>query len=135
MTEWVALSTAKAEFNAAVEGLKTGPYLKNLNIKIFKQKFCLLLYRDNRSCIRWQKNPIVYHAKTKHIDICYHFTRELYNGNFFELLYVLKSNQLGVKLTKYLSVTIHESLMEDIIASRLQVECRLPPERIEAVQD
>jgi hypothetical protein len=72
----VALSSCKAEYMALKEAIKEYLYLisviKQLNIAN-KEKF--YLFTDSLSAIDLANNP-EHHAKTKHIDIQYHFIRE-----------------------------------------------------------
>lgn len=48
---------------------------------------------DNQSAIRLIKNP-VYHKRTKHIDVQYHFIMEKYQENHFDLEYVSTDEQM-----------------------------------------
>ena len=48
---------------------------------------------DNQSCIAIAKNP-VFHACTKHIEVHYHFMRELIIDGVIELMYCPTSDNL-----------------------------------------
>jgi len=72
----VALSSCEAEYMALKEAIKEYLYLisviKQLNI-VNKEIF--YLFTDSLSALELANNP-EHHAKTKHIDIQYHFIRE-----------------------------------------------------------
>lgn len=52
------------------------------------------LFIDNSSAIQIFKNP-VQHFRTKHIDICHHFIRELVEDKILSLEYVKSEDQLA----------------------------------------
>jgi alpha-amylase/alpha-mannosidase (GH57 family) len=58
---------------------------------------------DSLSAIQLAKNP-VYHARTKHVDITYHFVRENLLSNNIELVYENTSTILADNLTKATSI-------------------------------
>ena len=57
---------------------------------------------DNTGAIKLSDNPEFY-KKTKHIDIKYHFIRELVEENKIRLLYINTKEQLVDPLTKAIS--------------------------------
>jgi KUP system potassium uptake protein len=57
---------------------------------------------DNQSCIAIAKNP-VFHARTKHIEIQYHFVRELIMEGTIELVYCPTTENCADIFTKALS--------------------------------
>ena len=72
----VALSTIEAECMAATHASKEAVWLQRLCSSIrFVQKG-VRLDCDSQSAIFLAKNP-AYHAKTKHIDVQYHFVRDM----------------------------------------------------------
>lgn len=72
----VALSSCEAEFMAATAAACQGVWLSNLLSQVTDMKRCpVVIYVDNRSAIDLAKNP-VFHGRSKHIDIRYHFIRE-----------------------------------------------------------
>jgi N-acetylglucosamine-6-phosphate deacetylase len=73
--------------------------IKQLNIEN-KEKF--YLFTDSLSAIGLANNP-EYYAKTKHIDIQYHFIREYVINDIIQLSHISIKEQLADVLTKALS--------------------------------
>ena len=73
--ETVALSSSEAEYMAMSKACKESICLKNLQYEIIKTMYCIDLYNDNQSAQKLALNP-VFHKRTKHIDIRYHFCRD-----------------------------------------------------------
>ncbi|XP_074356716.1 secreted RxLR effector protein 161-like [Apium graveolens] len=72
----VTLSSCEAEFMAATVAACQGVWLRNLLSQITGRKFGpVIIYMDNKSAIDLAKNP-VFHGRSKHIDIRFHFIRE-----------------------------------------------------------
>ena len=69
----------------------------------------LTIFYDNTSSINISKNPVQY-PRTKHIDICHHFIRELVENKTVTLEYVATKNQLADIFTKVLDAVRFESL-------------------------
>jgi hypothetical protein len=62
----------------------------------------LRIYCDNQSAIFLAKNP-TYHSKIKHIDIQYHFVRDMVEEKKVLLMKVYTLNNVADSLTKYVS--------------------------------
>ena len=72
----VALSTIEAKYMATTHASKEVVWLQRLCSEIgFKQQVVRVDY-DSQSAIFLAKNP-AYHSRTKHIDIQYHFVRDM----------------------------------------------------------
>ena len=98
----VAPSTTKAEYMAATHASKEAVWLQRLCSGIgFVQKG-VRLDCDSQSEILLAKNP-AYHAKTKHIDVQYHFVRDMVEDKkvLLEKLDTLK--KVADSLTKFVS--------------------------------
>lgn len=99
----VALSSTESEYIAASESVKELIWVQRLFNEIFSSVDgipCLLC--DNQSSIKLIKNP-EFHKRTKHIDVKYHFIREKFSNEFFDLQYVSTENQIADILTKPLA--------------------------------
>ena len=70
-----------------------------------------IIYEDNQGAITLAKNP-EYHARTKHIDIQYHFIREYIEKGTITLEYCETAKMLADALTKPLSKQRHQELVE-----------------------
>jgi plasmid replication initiation protein len=73
--------------------------LKNLRQST---KAAVTLYCDNQSTIRLAENP-VFHARTKHVEVHYHFIREKVLQEEIELKHVNTKDQVADLFTKSLS--------------------------------
>ena len=57
---------------------------------------------DNQSCIKMTENP-VFHDKSKHTEVRYHFIRDMVQKGAIKLKYVPTKEQVAGVLTKPLS--------------------------------
>lgn len=96
----VTTSTTEAEYVAACDGAKETVWLRNLLCDVG----CILveptvLYEDNNSCISQTENPL-HHKRTKHIDVYYHYTRQMVEERVLILEKIDTSDQLADIMTK-----------------------------------
>ncbi|KAJ4721959.1 Retrovirus-related Pol polyprotein from transposon TNT 1-94 [Melia azedarach] len=98
----VALSTTEAEFIATTESCKEllwmKKFLRELN---FEQKRYVLLC-DNQSAIHLGKNSS-FHSRSKHIDIRYHWIRDVLNAKLLDLEKIHTDDNGADMLTKSLT--------------------------------
>ena len=73
----------------------------------------MTLFCDNLSVINISKNPVL-HSRTKHIDIRYHFIRELVEEKVISLEHVVTDRQLAYIFTKALDANRFEKLRGDL---------------------
>ena len=66
----------------------------------FKQQ-CYVVYCDNQIVIHFSKNS-TFHARLKHIDVRYHWMRDVLNDNLFELEKIHTNHNDSDMLTKSL---------------------------------
>lgn len=101
----VTLSTTEAEFIAAASCACQAVWLKrileNLN---WSQQMPIVVYCDNSSAIKLSKNPVL-HGRSKHIDVRFHFLRELIKEGIIELVHCRSEDQVADILTKPLKLT------------------------------
>ena len=96
----VALSTCESEYCAITESLKEALFLKQLLVDMVgKYERPVLLFVDNQGAIELSRNP-VFHQRTKHIDIKYHFIRSHVENKFITLKYIPSANNLADPFTK-----------------------------------
>lgn len=111
----VALSSTEAEYIGICEAAKESIYLKSLCFEIFnnncfgflKIDMPITIYNDNQSAIKLSKNQI-FHKRTKHIHVKYHFIREKIKDNEIELLYMPTAEMVADILTKSLGSKKHK---------------------------
>lgn len=73
----------------------------------------MVVYCDNSSAIDISKNP-VQHSKTKHIEIRYHFIRDLVQRKIVALEYIPTKRQNAYIFTKPLNRSKFETLRQVI---------------------
>jgi hypothetical protein len=71
----VAQSTTEAEYMAIAEACKECAWLKGLYAELCGDDSCVNLFCNNQSAIYLTKDQM-FHEKTKHIDIKYHYVRD-----------------------------------------------------------
>jgi hypothetical protein len=104
----VTLSTTEAEFIAAAHCVCQGIWLKRILDSVgLRQKQCLTVLCDNISTIKLSKNPVM-HGRSKHIDIRFHFLRNLSSEGSVELVHCASKDQLADVMTKALSLPLFE---------------------------
>ena len=74
----------------------------------------MVVYCDNSSAIDISKNP-VQHSKTKHIEIRYHFIRDLIERSIVTLEYIPIERQNADIFTKPLDRSKFETLRQVIV--------------------
>ena len=57
------------------------------------------MYGDNQGAIALTKNPHL-HERSKHIDICYHFIRDLVEKEKLKIIYIPTEDMIADGLTK-----------------------------------
>ena len=98
----VALSSTEAEYRGAAmtacEIAWLRKLLDDLGLQVDKK---VVIYCDNLSSIQLARNP-VFHARTKHIEVHYHFIRERVLAGDIDLVYVSTEEQVADIFTKAL---------------------------------
>jgi hypothetical protein len=107
LQDTVALSTAEAEYVAAVEAGKEAVWYGELMRQLGEESISLSLNVDNQSAIHLAKNP-VYHRRSKHIETRYHKIREWVKTSVFELKYIGTGDMAADFMTK----NVNKVLME-----------------------
>lgn len=100
--ELVTLSTAESEYVAATHAAKEAIWLRRLIGEVYRPlSEPTTLRSDNQSAIALTKDGS-YHARTKHIDIRYHFIRYSIEAGSIRLIYCPTDEQTADILTKAL---------------------------------
>lgn len=103
----VSTSTTEAEYVALCQGSKEAVWLRQLLRETGFSQFLgdslgVQMYSDNQSCISLAENPEG-HARSKHIDVQYHFSRQLLEYGKIQLEYCPTQDMLADVLTKPLN--------------------------------
>ncbi|KAE8992242.1 Retrovirus-related Pol polyprotein from transposon TNT 1-94 [Phytophthora rubi] len=117
----VALSSTEAEYMALSDCVKECVWIRRLLKEIgAEQVGATVIYEDNQGAMALAKN-VGYQARTKHIDIRYHFIRKKVVSNEVELEYVDTKNQLADFMTKGLSSkTLRYLMMRSNVGPKLE---------------
>lgn len=98
----VALSSTEAEYVALCAAVTEACWLKNLLFDFNISDICpIKIYEDNQSAIKVANNAES--KRLKHIDIKYHFVRDMLCKCIIEINYIKSEDQIGDMFTKPLS--------------------------------
>lgn len=119
----VSLSTTEAEYKAAAMAAQECTWLMQLLKDLYQSTDePVLLHCDNQSTIRLAENPI-FHARTKHVEVQYHFVREKVLEGDIEMKYIQTNDQVADLFTKGLTVTKFEDFRRQLgMISRSMLE-------------
>ena len=98
----VALSTTKAKYMIATHASKEAVWLQRLCSNMGLVQGAIRIGYDNKSAIFLEKN-LAYHSNTKHIDVQYHFVRDMIEGKKVLLVKVDIMKNTADALTKSVS--------------------------------
>ncbi|XP_050946899.1 secreted RxLR effector protein 161-like [Cucumis melo] len=110
----VALSTTEAEYGAATMAAQENMWIKQL-MKDLRQEInhAAILYYDNLSGVYLAENP-VFHARTKHVEVHYHFIREKVLQEEIEMKPIKTEDQIADIFTKDLPATKHTEFLQQL---------------------
>jgi hypothetical protein len=103
----VSLSTMESEYLALSETVKDSLFYSRVVDEltgIVNFKYNSLIYCDNMSAIDFSKSSIE-KRRTKHIDIRYHFIRELICNKSIQVVYINTKDNLADYFTKAFNIT------------------------------
>ena len=104
----VTLSTTEAEFVAAAVCACQGVWMKRILKEMgFCDEGCTTILCDNSSTIKLSKNPIM-HGRSKHIDVRFHFLRNLTKDGVVELIHCGSQEQVADIMTKPLKLEVFQ---------------------------
>lgn len=106
----VALSSTESEYIGLSEACREALYLKRLQYEITNKMYTISLFNDNQGAQKLCANP-VFHKRTKHIDIRYHFCRDLVKDKIVKVLYLPTADMPADILTKSLCSAKHFKCM------------------------
>ncbi|PKU86178.1 Retrovirus-related Pol polyprotein from transposon TNT 1-94 [Dendrobium catenatum] len=120
----VARSSTEAEYRALATAATDLIWLRRLlaEFHISSTKPTLLLC-DNISVIALAHNPI-FHARTKHVEIDFHFIRDCIKNQVLKIAHVYTADQLADLFTKSLSISRFTSLRDKLTLAEAPVSLR-----------
>ncbi|GJY42903.1 hypothetical protein Tco_0431116 [Tanacetum coccineum] len=95
----VALSTTEAEYMALTKAVKESIWLRGLLEELGVELNTMAVNCDNQGAIHLLRNH-VFHERTKHINVRYHFIREVLEANTVKVLKVGTEHNVADALTK-----------------------------------
>ena len=108
----VTLSTTEAEFVATASCACQGVWMRRVLEKLgHSQGKCTTVLCDNNSTIKLSKNPVM-HGRSKHIDVRFHFLRDLTREGVVELKHCGTQEQVANIMTKPLKLDVFLKLRE-----------------------
>jgi hypothetical protein len=108
----VTLSTTEAEFISAAYSACQVVWLRRILKELcHDQSKSTVVYCDNVSAIKLSKNPVL-HGRSKHIDIRFHFLRDLIREGIVELVQCSTHEQIADILTKPLKLDVFLKLRD-----------------------
>ena len=106
----VALSSVKSEYMALCQATKEAVWLKGLLSDLgIDLRSPLIIFADSQGAISLAQNP-VFHPRSKHIAIQFHFTREQVKRQRITLKYISTKSMITDALTKSLPRPQHATL-------------------------
>jgi hypothetical protein len=111
----VSSNTTEAEYRALHDACKECIWLSHILRELgYTHQGPVIVFEDNSSTIRVCDNPISA-SQLKHIDTVYHQTREFIADGKIMILKLNTKNQLADIMTKPLSPTIFQYLIQGIL--------------------
>ena len=108
----VSLSTTEAEFIAVASCACQAVWMRRILEKLsHTQGNCTTMFCDNSSTIKLSKNPMM-HGRSKHIDVRFHFLRDLTKEGVVELVHCGTQDQIANVLIKPLKLDLFLKLRE-----------------------
>lgn len=116
----VSTSTTESEYIALSEASKQGQWLRALlrelgKTKLLGKEFVVPIFSDNQACIALARDPVA-HSRTKHIDVRYHYIRELVAGGKTTVDYCPTEDMIADVLTKPLSLKGFQRCREKLLS-------------------
>jgi hypothetical protein len=117
----VSRSSTEAEYKAVANATAEVMWIQTLMKKIgLKCPSMARLWCDNIGAKYLSANP-VFHARTKHIEVDYHFVRERVASNLLQIDYIPTGDQVAAGFTKALTVMQLEKFKTNLNISRLRL--------------
>lgn len=110
----VALSSTEAEYLAITDVCKDISFIRSFLSEIFPNEYHVTIFNDNQSAQKLLQTKEYNHKRTKHIDIRYHFVKDLIQNNVVTIKYLQTDCMMADVLTKPLGTVKHERFVKDM---------------------
>lgn len=107
----VALSSTEAEYMSITEACKEAIYLRSLICEITGKLYTVDIFNDNQGALKLSVNSL-FHNRTKHIDVRYHFCRDCVKDKIIKLNYLETAKMPADLFTKSLQYVKHYHFLE-----------------------
>jgi hypothetical protein len=114
----IATSTTESEYIALSDASKQGQWIRALLRELKRTQYlpsnlAVPIFSDNQSCIALAKDPVA-HSRTKHIDVRYHYIRELVSYGKATIDYMPTEDMVADMLTKPLPLTAYRRCIQGL---------------------
>lgn len=109
----VSLSTTESEYIALSHGVKEAVWVQRFLNKLLIQSQNVKIFVDNQSAIKLASNP-EFHKRSKHIDVRYHYIRDVVSRKVVAIMYVSTKDQIADIMTKPLPKEAFCKLCDDM---------------------
>ena len=113
----VAISSCEAEYVSLALAIQEALFLRQLFIDMWKPLMNddpVVVHCDNQGSVALAKNP-VFHKRSKHIDVKYHFIRDVVNKNLVQLKYVHSGDNVADVFTKGLGKNLFGRFKQQLL--------------------
>lgn len=110
----VALSSTEAEYLAIGDVCKDLCFVRNFLSEILSKEVNIVIYNDNQSAQKLLEVKEYCHKRTKHIDLRYHFVKDLVQNHYVTVKYLSTDKMTADILTKPLCSAKHYSFIDDM---------------------
>lgn len=117
----VALSSTEAEYLAISDVCKDLCFVQNFLNEIISRVPKITLYNDNQSAQKLLESKEYSHKRTKHIDLRYHYIKDLIQSGFATVKYLSTQEMIADVLTKPLSSMKHKYFINEINVKNVEL--------------
>lgn len=110
----VALSSTEAEYLAITDVCKDICFIRSFLSEIIPNEYHVTIFNDNQSAQKLLQVKEYCHKRTKHIDIRYHFVKDLVQNNSVSVRYLQTDSMVADVLTKPLCTVKHETFIKNM---------------------
>lgn len=109
----IALSSTEAEYMALSDSCKEALFIRTLLQELLGKTINIVIHNDNQSAQKLTKN-MMFHARTKHIDVRHHFIRDIVAKNIISLNFMPTEKMPADFLTKPVNKERHAYFVKEL---------------------